>query len=333
MASKVLREVTSGRSQRPSLLDATIPLHRQPSLHSSGLFASVERPAHYREISIALAAPSSPQLLAGSFPRGFRTPTPVPAQPSRWAGIRNPSQYRHYHASEDLRRGGVGDTPVAVAGKPWLSAGLLKESRLHLPTPLPSARFCCPCLSPPCAGPQQYNEGSTPGALAHARQVSPLSCLAVRASNPQPRKCSPGIAFAVASNVPGSQSSGFAIVTQARRCTPPKRVRHPAGCSFASGCFPPRLTATQLPSATCVVTSHALDSHPPVKATSRTHVTRCAQGRREGRTPGEMRLASGALRLEDRGVKHSNLKTGDPARGEQGAARGHERQIAAAVAA
>ena len=50
----------------------------------------------------------------------------------------------------------------------------------------------------------------TPGALAHARQVSPLSCLAVRASNPQPRKCSPGIAFAVASNVPGSQSSGFA---------------------------------------------------------------------------------------------------------------------------
>jgi hypothetical protein len=26
---------------------------------------------------------------------------------------------------------------------------------------------------------------------------------------------------------------------QARRKTPPKRVRHPAGCSFASGCSPP----------------------------------------------------------------------------------------------
>ena len=26
---------------------------------------------------------------------------------------------------------------------------------------------------------------------------------------------------------------------------PPKRVRHPAGCSFASGCFPPRLATTQ----------------------------------------------------------------------------------------
>jgi hypothetical protein len=41
----------------------------------------------------------------------------------------------------------------------------------------------------------------------------------------------------------------------------PKRVRHPAGCPFASGCFPPRLTATQLPSATYDVTSHGKDSH------------------------------------------------------------------------
>ena len=58
---------------------------------------------------------------------------------------------------------------------------------------------------------------------------------------------------------------------QARRATPPKRVRRPAGCSFASGCSPPRLATTQLPSATCVTTSHRLDFHPPDKTTSRTH--------------------------------------------------------------
>ena len=153
----------------------------------------------------------------------------------------------------------------------------LPRSVRHVSTflpPFPRPGFAARASRRPAQGRSSTMRAPTPGALAHARQVSPLSCLAVRASNPQPRKCSPGIAFAVASNVPGSQSSGFAIVTQARRCTPPKRVRHPAGCSFASGCFPPRLTATQLPSATCVVTSHGLDSHPPVKATSRTHVTR-----------------------------------------------------------
>ena len=58
---------------------------------------------------------------------------------------------------------------------------------------------------------------------------------------------------------------------QARRATPPKRVRHPAGCSFASGCSPPRLATTQLPSATCVTTSHRSDFHLPDKTTSRTH--------------------------------------------------------------
>ena len=54
---------------------------------------------------------------------------------------------------------------------------------------------------------------------------------------------------------------GFALLEQARRKTPPKRVRHPAGCSFASGCSPPRIAATQLPSATWEVTSHGLDLH------------------------------------------------------------------------
>jgi len=44
--------------------------------------------------------------------------------------------------------------------------------------------------------------------------------------------------------------SGFAITQQARRHVPPNRVRPPTDCHFASGCSPPRLATTQLPSAT-----------------------------------------------------------------------------------
>jgi hypothetical protein len=54
---------------------------------------------------------------------------------------------------------------------------------------------------------------------------------------------------------------GFAMVTQARRSIPPKQVRYPTGCSFASSCSPPRLAATQLLSASQVVTSYGLDFH------------------------------------------------------------------------
>ena len=44
--------------------------------------------------------------------------------------------------------------------------------------------------------------------------------------------------------------SGFAFSQPARRHSPPNRVRLPADRQFASGCSPPRLAATQLPSAT-----------------------------------------------------------------------------------
>ena len=44
--------------------------------------------------------------------------------------------------------------------------------------------------------------------------------------------------------------SGFATRSQARRNTPPNRVRHPTDRPFASGYSPPRLATTQLPSAT-----------------------------------------------------------------------------------
>ena len=44
--------------------------------------------------------------------------------------------------------------------------------------------------------------------------------------------------------------SDFAMNEQARRSSPPNRVRHPTDRQFALGCSPPRLAATQLPSAT-----------------------------------------------------------------------------------
>src|SRR6266403_3113135 len=83
----------------------------------------------------------------------------------------------------------------------------------------------------------------------------------------------PDVALPVTSARPVGE--GFAINEQARRNTPPNRVRHPTGCPFASGCFPPRLTATQLPSATYEVTSHDTDSHRVDKQTDgRTHAPR-----------------------------------------------------------
>jgi hypothetical protein len=65
---------------------------------------------------------------------------------------------------------------------------------------------------------------------------------------------------------------GFAMNEQARRSTPPKRVRYPTDRQFASGCSPPRLTATQLPSATRLVTYPGTDFHrADVRHRGRTH--------------------------------------------------------------
>jgi hypothetical protein len=79
----------------------------------------------------------------------------------------------------------------------------------------------------------------------------------------------PDVALPVTSARP--VGPGFAINEQARRDTPPNRVRHPTGCPFASGCSPPRLAATQLPSATYDVTSYGMDFHHADNADSRTH--------------------------------------------------------------
>ena len=112
----------------------------------------------------------------------------------------------------------------------------------------------------------------TPARLAHAGQVSPLSRIAVRASRPQPRHGAQTSLSPSPQRVwPGQPVQASHIMSRLAAPPPPNRVRSPAGCSFASGCSPPRLAATQLPSASWVVTSHGLDLHQPDNATSRTH--------------------------------------------------------------
>ena len=55
---------------------------------------------------------------------------------------------------------------------------------------------------------------------------------------------------------------------QARHRLTPNQVRPPPDCRFTSGCSPPRLTATQLPSITEPATGSGADLHRAVKASS-----------------------------------------------------------------
>lgn len=110
----------------------------------------------------------------------------------------------------------------------------------------------------------------TPGQLTHIGQVSPLTPLCLRNIQPSTTSWSPLRAVTLALAV-RPFGPGFAIHSQARHSIPPKQVRHPTGCSFASGCSPPALANAQLPSASHDVTSHGTDSHCTDKASSRTH--------------------------------------------------------------
>ena len=139
---------------------------------------------------------------------------------------------------------------------------------------LPSDGFCCPALPRPSRSRIGTMRALTPAALRP--RIRPLRSirLAVPASRPQPRNAARWSRAHHLVPPAGPLSPGFAIHEQARRCTPPNRVRSPTGCRFASGCSPPRLAATQLPSATCAVTSHGTDSHYADITNSRTHLFR-----------------------------------------------------------
>ena len=112
-------------------------------------------------------------------------------------------------------------------------------SRIHLPISLPSARLCFPCL--PRFNPQRYY-GDSDSCSAHLRRRSPhLSRHIFLSFRLQPRWL-PG--HRLPPRQRDQRFSDFAMYEQARRSSPPNRVRYPTDRQFALGCSPPRLAAT-----------------------------------------------------------------------------------------
>ena len=139
-------------------------------------------------------------------------------------------------------------------------------SRIHLPASLPSARLCFPLLSRVTS--HRYYEGSD-SCTAHLPRRSPrLPRHTFLSFRLQPRGL-PG--HRLPPRQRAQRVSDFAMNEQARRSSPPNRVRPPTDRQFASGCSPPRLTATQLPSATEFVASSDTDFHRADVAPSRAH--------------------------------------------------------------
>ena len=152
-------------------------------------------------------------------------------------------------------------------------------SRICLPTLLPSDRLCFPVLSR--LTPLRYYGGSDSWA-AHTHRSGISAYSALSSKHPTlSHVTGPRSRFESHLSASGQtiHRPEFAIQSQAPRTVPPKQVRHPAGCFFTSGCSPPRIAATQLPSATYDVTSHGTDSHCAGKASSRTHDRRAPRAR------------------------------------------------------
>ena len=120
---------------------------------------------------------------------------------------------------------------------------------INLPAPLPSCAFCSDALlHGPAHLRDRYHWDSDSCQRSPRRQVSPLATCHF------PIVPSSITLYAATSLYPPRQRAalfpGFATRTRARRHTPPKQVRHPTDRLFASSYSPPRLTTTQLPSAT-----------------------------------------------------------------------------------
>ena len=109
-------------------------------------------------------------------------------------------------------------------------------------------RFHCGLALPALAALRYYDGSDSCGPSPRAAGLPAYLATPSQHSAPSHVAC-PGIALH-ATNQRTGRVSDFALEEQARRHTPPNRVRHPADCQFASSCSPPRLTATQLPSAT-----------------------------------------------------------------------------------
>ena len=214
-------------------------------------------------------------------------------------------------------------TAFSLSGTAGAVCASLSSSSIHLPAPLPSARFCCPRLSDRLLdGHRGSMRALTPGALAQPDRSLRLPRFAVRTSRPQPHNTHPERRFHSHLSASGRAVTGpgFASGEQARRYAMPKRVRHPTGYPFASGCSPPRLAATQLPSASYAVTTHGKDFHLADKASSRTHSPRALGAPERARTPAP--AAEPGERSDDPGSRAAAPRRGPGPRLSLRSARG-----------
>ena len=132
----------------------------------------------------------------------------------------------------------------------------------------PVPRRCFALSASRGSSPLRYHEGSD-SCTVHLRHRSPhLLRHTFLSFRLQPRGL-PGHRFPPRQR--DSRVSDFAMYEQARRSAPPNRVRHPTDRQFASGCSPPRLATTQLPSASESVASSDTDFHRAVVAPSWAH--------------------------------------------------------------
>lgn len=95
----------------------------------------------------------------------------------------------------------------------------------------------------------------------------------------------------------------FTLNPQARRYARPNRVPHRTDCMFASGCSPPHLAVTQLPSATGTGHLPGGDLHPSDRACSQAHGFRPEACRND---EGAASIAIGLIRGVQRQVTSSS---------------------------
>jgi hypothetical protein len=135
--------------------------------------------------------------------------------------------------------------------------------------PFPQHSFAfCASRGP---SPQRYYEGSD-SCAAHPQRSSPrLPRHTFLSFRLQPRGLPE---HRLSPRQRDQRVSDFALESQARRSSPPNRVRSPTDRQFTSGCSPPRFTATQLPSATEFVAYSDTDFHRADVAPSRAHDSR-----------------------------------------------------------
>ena len=152
------------------------------------------------------------------------------------------------------RGGSAGDSPCGHCRRLVHARPAIFPASTFLP-PFPRRGFTIPRLT--MASGSQLNRLSatcgttkalTPAIGHRQRQASPLISRQLPNVPPPTTRCAPVSLYTPTQRT--GRVSDFALNEQARRHTPPNRVRHPADRQFASGCSPPRLAATQLPSAT-----------------------------------------------------------------------------------